>query len=911
MKTNIKKSILKNTKFLNKQIAPFNIGDTFIVKISALGFKNLGLAELPNGYTIVIPNVNLEDEVRVQIETIVSQKTKYATAKVVDFIKKAKKTLDVSSLPRVGEILEVTIAKAGPKDSGLVQLFENFTLIVPKTQVGDQLKVKITRIKANYAFAKTLNDVEGGSKHKGPNGFDRRKATIGAQKLNTRNMSTEKNTMKNDESHQNYYSVGSKIDLILPKSAKSHANYVIVRLNQNNDSFSKKFYVFIKMGLGAQLGDSVRIKIMKTGSNFAVAKILKVSPMSKYQKHLLAKNSVKKMIRTGMHFGEKTIRCHANMRKFVWQRKKGKNQNRPLIKRGRHLINLLKTRRCLTKALKQLAKYAAKGRTFLFVGTKKSAAGLIARTAMLTKTSFFVNTRWLGGMLTNWKTILKSIAQIRPILKEKQRIIKKILEKRQKIKTRLIKKVNLLRKRSQKLMTKGKFLIARIKNNKHGFIENSQKLVNKKTQLIKKNEILIQKYTQLNLKHKKFVQQNQQYRNMGNLLIQQKNNLLQQLQKDQAKLKQFTQLFLIGQQLIVLKKSSNEQGKQILALSYAKFTKLLKQTEDSSNPVSYAVPNPPKQVLNTIINSMKIKYDINNEQFSTSSLNSAKTQQFSWAGNNVVFSAVAPELAQNANTIVVSKLLNKFTRFLPFIRVYIETLILRIQNNQALLTNIHPNIQVIKTKINEYDIFIQKIVSQLQLIKTKLLAEQKNLLKLKIKLKKLASEQRLLKFLPKLRYLPTPKTKMSETIQVLMKKFVDPKMSYPMDQIYDDKLKFTSKKIAAARKQKWQRLEKYFGGLTKMAKMNKKQISNNVAIIIGQQEEMNAVRECQKLGIKMFTVVDTNCNPRLADHVIPANDDSRNSIKFVLGEMLTRIRLAQKLRKKILSRRIRKYSNKK
>jgi small subunit ribosomal protein S2 len=131
-------------------------------------------------------------------------------------------------------------------------------------------------------------------------------------------------------------------------------------------------------------------------------------------------------------------------------------------------------------------------------------------------------------------------------------------------------------------------------------------------------------------------------------------------------------------------------------------------------------------------------------------------------------------------------------------------------------------------------------------------------------------------------------------------------MAYPVDEIYDQKLKSTSKKIAATRKQKWQRLEKYFGGVTKMSKMTKKQLSQNVGIIVGQKEELNAVYECQKLGIKMFTVVDTNCNPRLSDYIIPANDDSRNSIKFILGKMLTYMRLAQKLRQKILSRRIQK-----
>ena len=92
--------------------------------------------------------------------------------------------------------------------------------------------------------------------------------------------------------------------------------------------------------------------------------------------------------------------------------------------------NLLKKRRCLNKALSQLSKYAVKGRTFLFIGTKKPAAGLISRAAIFSKTSFFVNTRWLGGMLTNWKTILKSISKIRPILKEKQKIIEFLNKKK-------------------------------------------------------------------------------------------------------------------------------------------------------------------------------------------------------------------------------------------------------------------------------------------------------------------------------------------------------------------------------------------------------------------------------------------------------------------------------------------------
>jgi small subunit ribosomal protein S2 len=51
--------------------------------------------------------------------------------------------------------------------------------------------------------------------------------------------------------------------------------------------------------------------------------------------------------------------------------------------------------------------------------------------------------------------------------------------------------------------------------------------------------------------------------------------------------------------------------------------------------------------------------------------------------------------------------------------------------------------------------------------------------------------------------------------------------------------------------------------------------------------------------MKIFALVDTNCDPKIVDHIIPANDDSRNSIHYILGEMLTYIRLGQKLRRKV------------
>jgi small subunit ribosomal protein S2 len=282
---------------------------------------------------------------------------------------------------------------------------------------------------------------------------------------------------------------------------------------------------------------------------------------------------------------------------------------------------------------------------------------------------------------------------------------------------------------------------------------------------------------------------------------------------------------------------------------------------------------------------MKIKFDPNqfimNQEFSQKQMNRSKSTN------------------EGKNTILLSKLLDKFTLYLPFMKKYMSLLIGRLQNSKNFFEKLNKNIQQLHEKLINFSKLTTQIQNQLTNLQSQFLKQQQFFQIIKKKLRQLSSEQRLLKFLPKLRYLPTTRKKMYERVELLMKKFVDPRMNFPMDQIYDQKLKFTSKKIAAVRKQRWQRLEKYFGGITQMSKMNKAQISKNVAIIIGQQEEMNAVRECKKLGIKMFTIIDTNCNPKLSDHIIPANDDSRTSIQYILGQMLTYIRLSQKLRRKV------------
>ena len=101
-------------------------------------------------------------------------------------------------------------------------------------------------------------------------------------------------------------------------------------------------------------------------------------------------------------------------------------------------------------------------------------------------------------------------------------------------------------------------------------------------------------------------------------------------------------------------------------------------------------------------------------------------------------------------------------------------------------------------------------------------------------------------------------------------------------------LSISSKKEKVKLEKKRQRLEKYMGGLKNMHQLP------DIVLIVGQQREMNAVRECHKMGLRTITILDTNCNPNLADLFIPANDDSISSVKFILDELADAIRKGQK-----------------
>lgn len=99
--------------------------------------------------------------------------------------------------------------------------------------------------------------------------------------------------------------------------------------------------------------------------------------------------------------------------------------------------------------------------------------------------------------------------------------------------------------------------------------------------------------------------------------------------------------------------------------------------------------------------------------------------------------------------------------------------------------------------------------------------------------------------------------------------------------------KYSKKEVANFKKEK-DRLQKYLGGLKNMASIP------DVVIIVGQPDEINAVHECQKLGLRSVTILDTDCDPTLADLFVPANDDSVASLQLILSEFVEAIVKGQK-----------------
>ena len=118
--------------------------------------------------------------------------------------------------------------------------------------------------------------------------------------------------------------------------------------------------------------------------------------------------SIKQLLEAGVHFGHHTRRWNPKMAEYIFTERN-----------GIYIIDLQKTVKKFEEAYMFVRDLSAEGGTILFVGTKKQAADAIKEEAIRSG-MYYVNARWPGGMLTNFKTIKKSIARLKSLEQMKE-----------------------------------------------------------------------------------------------------------------------------------------------------------------------------------------------------------------------------------------------------------------------------------------------------------------------------------------------------------------------------------------------------------------------------------------------------------------------------------------------------------
>ena len=114
------------------------------------------------------------------------------------------------------------------------------------------------------------------------------------------------------------------------------------------------------------------------------------------------------LLDAGVHFGHQSSRWNPKMFPYIYT-----EQN------GIHVIDLVQTARLLTHAATYVQKAAKEGKSFLFIGTKRQASGIIADEALKCG-AHFVNKRWLGGTLTNWSTVQNRVEYLKELNKKEE-----------------------------------------------------------------------------------------------------------------------------------------------------------------------------------------------------------------------------------------------------------------------------------------------------------------------------------------------------------------------------------------------------------------------------------------------------------------------------------------------------------
>ena len=117
----------------------------------------------------------------------------------------------------------------------------------------------------------------------------------------------------------------------------------------------------------------------------------------------MPKVDMRALLEAGVHFGHQTHRWNPRMAPFIYG-----------DRNGIHILDLSKTVPAFSRALKVVRDTVAGGGRILFVGTKRQAADIVAQSAQRCG-QYYVNHRWLGGMLTNWQTISQSIRRLKEL----------------------------------------------------------------------------------------------------------------------------------------------------------------------------------------------------------------------------------------------------------------------------------------------------------------------------------------------------------------------------------------------------------------------------------------------------------------------------------------------------------------
>jgi small subunit ribosomal protein S2 len=128
---------------------------------------------------------------------------------------------------------------------------------------------------------------------------------------------------------------------------------------------------------------------------------------SKKQK-IMTLVTLSELLDAGVHFGHQASRWNPKMFPYIYT-----EQN------GIHVIDLVQTARLLTHACNYVQNAAKEGKTFLFIGTKRQAAAIIAEEAQKCG-AHYVNNRWLGGILTNWSTVQSRVEYLKELDKKEE-----------------------------------------------------------------------------------------------------------------------------------------------------------------------------------------------------------------------------------------------------------------------------------------------------------------------------------------------------------------------------------------------------------------------------------------------------------------------------------------------------------